>query len=385
MTKLCVLRVVVGVLWLVPVVATADAPGTHNWPFGPTGPVTASTVDFDTWMQELAYYPFGGENPLLHLDPDGYWTDDPLLEDPDPPGTGTWVEGCDNNGNGILDAKEFALITAVCNDTGHPLHDTVHEALKANEARSETDVGVLAGTLLPPLRLVMGAYASLGDGDYTRAPETFEGSWGVAAETIYWWATYESLWIAGAPADEDYTRQPELLSACGDFDDDGVTNIREYYGQGEDRALYVAAAMNPLITVDGGDLDEICGVECEDPPGFGTGDVEYLVGDALQLAVPCPVPPVTGYTWYKDYVLLEEGGRISGVFERGLVITDLVEDDSGLYSCAYSDGNPVLFHATVTVTPGTPAAGMVGLGVAAGLLVLGGAVALNRAACDRRQ
>jgi PKD repeat protein len=66
----------------------------------------------------------------------------------------------------------------------------------------------------------------------------------------------------------------DLLSACGDVDGDGVTNIGEFYGQGgvagvydaTVRANYVAAVLDPLVTTDGGDPDEVC---VEAPPGPG--------------------------------------------------------------------------------------------------------------------
>ncbi|HPP59903.1 MAG TPA: hypothetical protein PLT82_12310 [Candidatus Hydrogenedens sp.] len=107
------LKLVIGFqlcLWLLVIGAWADAPANYTWANAPGGSFTASSVDFEAWMTKLAQFQFGGDYVFDFLDP----TD------------------ADNNDNDVLDVNEFALLTAICNDTSHPLHDTIHEAFKTN-------------------------------------------------------------------------------------------------------------------------------------------------------------------------------------------------------------------------------------------------------------
>jgi hypothetical protein len=219
--------------------AFADAPSNATWATAPGGSTTGSTVDFDLWMGKLGIWPFSGGYPYSYLTP----------------------TTADNNGNGILDATEFALITAICNNLSHPLHDQIHEALKANAAQLTIDLGGLAGSLVPTVKWVMAAYVVLGDGSYTRklntatppveVIDTAVGSWGVVAVTIEGMASYGSGWFTGAPADANYQKRESLMSVCGDADSDGVNNAHEYYGQSMNRTAYVNAALNAGITTSG--------------------------------------------------------------------------------------------------------------------------------------
>lgn len=85
----------------------------------------------------------------------------------------------------------------------------------------------------------------------------------------------------------------------------------------------------------------------------------YRVGDDLCLSVPCPVSQFSSYQWSKDGAPLMHGGRVSGVSDRVLRITGLIESDTGIYTCIYDDGNkqPVSFSARVIVAEALPATG----------------------------
>ena len=190
----------------------------------------AEAIDFTAMMQTCADFEFGGDQPLSHLDP----------------------AAADENGNGVLDATEFATISAICADAGLPNHDLVHEAYKVNRMQADTDLGPLAHALIPVFHEVMAAYATLGDGSYTRDPDTFSGSWGVLAEHIQALDGSGSQWASGAPNDADYVRNampfedtdgdgmPDVwetaygldpdddTDAAGDLDSDGLTNLEEY-------------------------------------------------------------------------------------------------------------------------------------------------------------
>jgi PKD repeat protein len=259
---------IMGLLLLVPMVALADAPATASWAASGTSPgvpAGTSVVAFDTWMNALAlrYISLVGGYPYSYLAP----------------------ASADNNGNYILDATEFALITAICNDTDYSpgsLHTQVHEALKRNTTRLATDLGSLAGSLVPPLKYVLAAYATLGDGSYGRDPGDGSivdaiGSWGIVATTIEAMGDYGSGWAGGAPADANYTRLASLLSCGGDADGDGVNNAHEYYGQSMNRTAYVTAALDDAITDTGTGPGECAGnnTECMVPNVSYTYDAAH--------------------------------------------------------------------------------------------------------------
>ncbi len=217
--------------------AWADAPANYTWSNAPGGSFTASSVDFAAWMTKLAQFQFGGNYVFDFLDP----------------------TNADNNDNDVLDVNEFALLTAICNDTSHPQHDLIHEAFKTNWSSFQSHQGALVNSLASALAIMGGAYATLGDGDYGRTPAPwFAGSWGSVAEILYELSSYGSSWNAGQPAEPPYIRRQAYMSMCGDFDGDGVKNINEWYGQGQNVANYVNAAMNPSITTSGEDPSGVC-------------------------------------------------------------------------------------------------------------------------------
>ncbi len=233
-------------------------------------------IDFDAMMQTLA--------PIVSMMGIGELQLDPLI--------------AENNHNGILDATEFAVLSAVFADTSYAFHDTLHEAYKANYAQILTEWG-LAGfsgfdSTVPELRFVLAAYATLGDGSYTLTPESFVGSWGT-------FASFQNA-IVGPPNDADYDRQEALASACGDCDGDGVSNFREFNGQGGDRAGYVAAALDSLTSTDGGDPDGVCGVAT--PNALFSADVTYgcasLDVNFTDFSEPGAAPPIVGWSWDFD-------------------------------------------------------------------------------------
>ena len=234
------------------------------------------TYNFDATMQELADFPYEGGNPYLYLDPDGYWKDDYDDEDPH-----EWVDPCDNNLNGIYDAVEFAVLSAIFADTAAPNHTEVHEGWKANVTQVGKDLGALAGALAPDLKYVMAAYATLGDGSFGRYYDAgppvvnvgfgFVGSWGIMAETIYGMAEYGSQWYKGAPDEAKYSRLQDLVAACGDADGDDARNIGEFLAAGGNdfRAAYVAAALDDGTSDDDGDPEGVCIVAPPNPmPGL---------------------------------------------------------------------------------------------------------------------
>ena len=241
----------------------------------------AQTVDFDALMVTGANCICLTGHPYDFLDPDGFYKDQ--YHPTGPPVTNhVWVPPCDNNGNGIPDVIEFAVLSAIFADTGNPHHTEIHEAWKANVTRAAADLGATAAMLASPwLEQIMAAYVTLGDGAYqsqviggTRYGWGFTGSWGIYAETIGGMASYGSAWNTGAPAEANYQKKPLLVGPCGNADGDSVINIGEYYGQGgvaadslaegelagmaAVRAAYVAAVLATGTAVNGGDPDGVC-------------------------------------------------------------------------------------------------------------------------------
>jgi len=149
-------------------------------------------------------------------------------------------EAADNNWNTMTDAAEFALLAEVLADPGEPMHAAVRAAYDANVERVREDLVPEAEILLPEWKYFLAAYATFGD----------DLSWTYAA----WWVEDTGV----SPFRGDYQALPDALSACGDFDGDGVSNLAEYYGQGGDPTLYTAAAMDAGETTDGGDPDHVC-------------------------------------------------------------------------------------------------------------------------------
>lgn len=118
------------------------------------------------------------------------------------------------------------------------------------------------------------------------------------------------------------------------------------------------------FTAAGWDFDEVWSME----PGFSYPFLQstcrvnpencrqprggfYERGDTLCLSVPCPVAPFSTFLWSKDGEILADTKRISGVYERTLMILGLAPEDSGEYSCRYQDetGQEMVFKVFVTV------------------------------------
>lgn len=199
-------------------------------------------------------------------------------------------ESGDNNGNGVVDLTEFAVLAGIFADVNHPDHTLVHEAWKANVARMETDLGATVATfttLHNELAQVMAAYVTMADGSFSTtnfescSMYSISGSLGVPPEVI-----------AGIQAEVGTGTLPDYLanynlsaghvvSICGDADGDGVPNLNEFNAAADD-AAYIAAALNPAITTDGGDPDGYCSSGGAGFAGLGyvyspdTGKVYYL-------------------------------------------------------------------------------------------------------------
>ncbi len=92
--------------------------------------------------------------------------------------------------------------------------------------------------------------------------------------------------------------------------------------------------------------------QCPRPQGG-----QFVEGDELCLCIPCPVSPLSTYSWTKDGTPLHSGGRIFGADKRTLQILLLETSDSGSYSCTYDDGTKALqvFEAQVIVVKRVPA------------------------------
>jgi len=176
MRKYMVSWILVGIALTIPVAAFGDA----------------ETIDFKVMMDKAATFKFGDDAPFQHYDP----------------------AKADLNKNGVLDAAEFARIAAICADEKSPHHEAVHEAYKKNHTQLAADLGGLAGALLPTLKNIMGAYATLGDGVVTRAPEEkFTGSWGHVGETVQGLQEFGSKWAEGAPDKAKYVLDAMPASA----------------------------------------------------------------------------------------------------------------------------------------------------------------------------
>ncbi len=118
--------------------------------------------------------------------------------------------------NGILDSDELAVLAWVLADTGRPHHDAVHAAYTTNLTRMNLDMagnpnlaGLAAGYAVP-----LAAYITLGDA----------GGFARGQAILY---TYSAHVLLTNPANYDQT-QASFLSAAGDADGDGLTNLQEY-------------------------------------------------------------------------------------------------------------------------------------------------------------
>jgi putative intracellular protease/amidase len=141
--------------------------------------------------------------------------------------------------NGILDADEMALVSAILEDpkldlsaTGGVDHTSVAQAFRQAQASANADVRRLAGSF-PTAATVTAGYAMLGEGSFKAFNAMTTGF--------------------GAPLGGDYAlalKVGQRLSPEGDADGDGVSNRAEYAAAGS-RAAYIRAALNPAVKVAG--------------------------------------------------------------------------------------------------------------------------------------
>ena len=151
----------------------------------PSAAGDAEIVDLDAIVQSLGY-------DASHLD------------DMNGPGCGM---------NGMLDADEFAVLTAILADAGHPHHTAIHAAWQANLAQMTSDLGPTLLAASPGLDKYFAAFATLGSPDDWMTIE------------------YQLLFFfepAIRPAQSNYDlSQASLLAQDGDLDGDGITNRDE--------------------------------------------------------------------------------------------------------------------------------------------------------------
>ena len=169
--------------------------------FSPSAAGDAEIVDLDAIIQGSSYAT-------------------PQLDDLNGPGCGM---------NGMLDADEFAVLTTILADAGHPHHTAIHAAWQTNLAQMTSDLGPALLATDPGLDLFLAAFATLGSPD----------DWMTIEYQLLF--TYEP---ATRPAQSNYDlSQASLLAQDGDLDGDGITN-RDEYRVSDDRADYLLRVMD---------------------------------------------------------------------------------------------------------------------------------------------
>ncbi|MFM1896734.1 MAG: hypothetical protein RLZZ385_1808 [Pseudomonadota bacterium] len=140
-------------------------------------------------------------------------------------------------GNGMPDAAEMALISAVLADPALDLsthggirHDDVRDAFTQALSTADKDLSALLSAW-PTSPTVAAGYALLGETAFTMYNNMSAGF--------------------GAPLEGDYSLALAVgaqLAAEGDADGDGANNLTEYLAFGtSDTDAYVAAALNPAV------------------------------------------------------------------------------------------------------------------------------------------
>lgn len=302
-------------------------------------------TSFDEWMEQCASFEYTGVNPFRQYTPGGgeYLNGDGVL---------AVLPPADNNDNGILDSDEFAVLSSVLATPAASCHETVHAAFAANVLQAQNDIGTMV-YIVPSLKYVMAAYATIGDGGYTRNPNSFQGSWGVFAKQVYELRAEDSRWQQGAPASSEYDSQQAILAFDGDCDGDDATNKDEYDalpgagGPGSAKrqqylqnVLLDSAAFRFILVPHGGMFQE---------------------GDDLELEVE-----VAGAYGSIHYQWIKDGSALVGETDDIFSVNSLTLDDSGVYLCQVSDEAKAVYEtrpALVQVAPTgqVPTASMGGL------------------------
>ena len=175
-------------------------------------PAPIASIDFDAAMRGLNFNPGSTDG---NLDPS-------------------------SAGNGILDADEMALVSAILQDSSLDLrakggvdHASVAAAFAQAQASATADFQKLASRY-PTASTVGAGYAMLGENSLKSYSAMSNGF--------------------GAPMSGNYSlalKTGKLLSHDGDADGDGVTNRAEYLAFiGKGRAAYIKAALSPDIKPD---------------------------------------------------------------------------------------------------------------------------------------
>lgn len=238
-------------------------------------------------------------------------------------------------GDGLTEVAYMALLAEILNDPASLHHAEVQDAWDAALAELETGCGM---------------------------PESMAVGW--APILIYTRQTAQEV-AAISPFSinlDDYTQLPEILSAQGDADGDGVCNLAEYNAWNgwewpEGTLAFAAAATDPAVTDDGGGCTgEVIEVpEIVQPPRPRTW-VEK--GTDVTLTVQAGAVAKTGplhYHWYKDGVFLDTAPDAPT-----LDLPCVTSEDEGTYTCAvYNEwGTAMSAAAQVDVAmAGLPAAG----------------------------
>ena len=140
-------------------------------------------------------------------------------------------------GNGMLDADEMALVSAILANPSLNLkarggvdQAAVKAAFEQARESARTDLKALLGTYPTAVEVVAG-YVLLGKGSFDSYSAMSAG--------------------LGAPLKSDYSqalRVGKWLAFDGDADGDGVTNLIEYKGTiAQGRAVYIKTALDPVI------------------------------------------------------------------------------------------------------------------------------------------
>jgi hypothetical protein len=301
-------------------------------------------------------------------------------------------------GNGMLDvSNELRLIERILKDTSYNLngvtHNAVHAAWNANTTALQTQMGgtqfAQLEALVPGFVTIFLGLITLGDGGVTMGgpTATFAGSMGVAALLYKFLHDTDPLEFDQPQLNPSlYTSFPQL-TAAGDADGDGCTNLQEYQASTpatcstplNQTGVYTDVALNPSVAP--------CSTGGE---GEGEGQPNnlqlisqrstYEAGERIELCVYAPAGSLVGnvtYQWRKN------GSNIPGATQQCYVIESATESDSGTYDCVVTDESKGIFVVSplvILVLPANsmPVGGVIALAGLAAACSLGGAMALRK-------